>query len=165
MRRSALFREVLRIVAIPTLIEFRHCAGDGATRVISMAYLMARHLRSALGRHLKNTKDSTMIQLTDGALNAVRSAIEGAGQPVEGLRIMVEEGGCAGLKYMMGLVSDVNPNDIVVEREGVKVYVDEPSLQHLSGTIVDFVSGLEGAGFTFDNPLATSKCSCGKSFG
>jgi iron-sulfur cluster assembly protein len=106
-----------------------------------------------------------MIQLTDGALSAVRSAIEGAGQPVEGLRIMVEPGGCAGMKYMMGLVSDVNPNDVVVEREGVKVYVDEPSLQHLSGTTVDFVIGLEGAGFTFDNPLATSKCSCGKSFG
>ncbi len=106
-----------------------------------------------------------MIQLTDGALNAVRSAIEGAPQPVEGLRIMVEAGGCAGLKYMMGLVSDVNPNDIVVERDGVKVYVDEPSLQHLTGTTVDFVVSLEGAGFTFDNPLATSRCSCGKSFG
>jgi iron-sulfur cluster assembly protein len=106
-----------------------------------------------------------MIQLTDGALNAVRSAIEGAAQPVEGLRIMVEAGGCAGLKYMMGLVSDVNPNDAVVEREGVRVYVDEPSLEHLKGTTVDFVTGLEGAGFTFDNPLATSRCSCGKSFG
>jgi iron-sulfur cluster assembly protein len=106
-----------------------------------------------------------MIQLTDGALSAVRSAIEGAGQPVEGLRIMVEPGGCAGMKYMMGLVSDINPTDVVVERDGVKVYVDEPSLQHLSGTTVDFVVGLEGAGFTFDNPLATSKCSCGKSFG
>jgi iron-sulfur cluster assembly protein len=106
-----------------------------------------------------------MIQLTDGALNAVRSAIQGATQPVEGLRIMVEAGGCAGLKYMMGLVSDVNPNDVVVEREGVRVYVDEPSLEHLKGTTVDFVTGLEGAGFTFDNPLATSRCSCGKSFG
>ncbi len=106
-----------------------------------------------------------MIQLTDGALSAVRSAIEGAGQQIEGLRIMVEPGGCAGMKYMMGLVSDINPTDVVVERDGVKVYVDEPSLQHLAGTTVDFVVGLEGAGFTFDNPLAASKCSCGKSFG
>jgi iron-sulfur cluster assembly protein len=105
-----------------------------------------------------------MIQLTDGALNAVRSAIAGAAQPVEGLRIVVEAGGCAGLKYMMGLVSDVTPGDVLVEREGVKVYVDEASLQHLSGTTVDFVMGLEGSGFTFDNPQATSRCSCGKSF-
>ena len=96
----------------------------------------------------------------------MRSAIEGAGQPVEGLRIMVEAGGCAGLKYMMGLVADVNPNDLLVERDGVKVFVDEPSLQHLAGTTVDFVEGLEGAGFTFrQSELATSKCSCGKSFG
>ncbi|VFU09226.1 conserved hypothetical protein [Methylocella tundrae] len=105
-----------------------------------------------------------MIQLTDGAVNAVRSAIEGAGQPVEGLRIMVEAGGCAGMKYMMGLVADVNPSDIVVERDGVKVYVDEASLLHLEGTTVDFVMGLEGSGFTFDNPKATASCSCGKSF-
>ena len=105
-----------------------------------------------------------MIQLTDGAVEAVRQAIEGAGQPVEGLRIMVEAGGCAGMKYMMGLVADVDPADVVVERDGVKVFVDEASLQHLMGTTVDFVSGLEGAGFTFDNPTATASCSCGKSF-
>ncbi|WP_395666739.1 HesB/IscA family protein [Methylocella sp.] len=105
-----------------------------------------------------------MIQLTDNAVDAVRQAIEGAGQPVEGLRIMVEAGGCAGFKYMMGLVSDVNPKDIVVEKDGVKVYVDEASLPHLYGTTVDFVSGLEGAGFTFENPTATASCSCGKSF-
>ncbi|ACK52507.1 iron-sulfur cluster assembly accessory protein [Methylocella silvestris BL2] len=105
-----------------------------------------------------------MIQLTDGAVDAVRQAIEGAGAQVEGLRIMVEAGGCAGLKYMMGLVSDINPNDILVERDGVKVYVDEASLPHLYGTTVDFVSGLEGAGFTFNNPTATNSCSCGKSF-
>ncbi len=106
-----------------------------------------------------------MIQLTDGALSAVRSAIAGASQEVEGLRIMVEAGGCAGLKYMMGLVNEANPNDHVFERDGVKVFVEESSLAHLDGTKVDFVIGLEGSGFTFDNPQAKSSCSCGKSFG
>ncbi|MGO8917374.1 MAG: HesB/IscA family protein [Stellaceae bacterium] len=106
-----------------------------------------------------------MIQLTESAVNAVRSAIAGAKQPVEGLRIMVEAGGCAGLKYMMGLVSDVNPADLVVERSGVKVFVDNSSVSYLDGTTVDFVIGLEGSGFTFDNPQAKSSCSCGKSFG
>jgi iron-sulfur cluster assembly protein len=106
-----------------------------------------------------------MIELTDSAVNAVRSAIAGAKQPVEGLRIMVEAGGCAGLKYMMGLVSDVNPEDLLVEHLGVKVFVDNESLSYLDGTTVDFVISLEGSGFTFDNPLAKSSCSCGKSFG
>jgi iron-sulfur cluster assembly accessory protein len=106
-----------------------------------------------------------MINLTDSALSAVRSAIDGAVEPVGGLRIMVEAGGCAGWQYKMGLVNAADPDDTVVERDGVKVFVDEPSLEHLRGTTVDFVTGLEGAGFTFDNPLATSRCSCGKSFG
>ena len=106
-----------------------------------------------------------MIQLTESAVNAVRTAISGAKGPIEGLRIMVESGGCAGFKYMMGLVAEANPNDILVEQSGVKVYVDSDSIPHLDGTIVDFVIGLEGSGFSFDNPHAKSSCSCGKSFG
>ena len=106
-----------------------------------------------------------MIHLTETAENAVRSAIAGAKTPVEGLRIKVEAGGCAGLKYLMGLVAEVNPADVVVERNGVKLYVDEDSISHIAGTTVDFVIGLEGSGFTFDNPQAKNSCSCGKSFG
>lgn len=106
-----------------------------------------------------------MINLTDSALNAVRTAIEGAADPVGGLRIMVEAGGCAGYKYLMGLVGEPGPDDTVVEREGVKVFVDMNSHELLAGTTIDFVVALEGSGFTFDNPNATSSCSCGKSFG
>ena len=85
-----------------------------------------------------------MINLTDSALNAVRSAIAGAVEPVGGLRIMVETGGCAGYKYVIG---------------------DMKSHELLAGATIDFVVALEGAGFTFENPNATSSCSCGKSFG
>lgn len=106
-----------------------------------------------------------MIQLTESAVNAVRSAISGAKGPVEGLRIMVEAGGCAGFKYMMGLVAEVDPTDHLIEHGGVKVYVDKDSISHLDGTTVDFVIGLEGSGFSFENPNAKSNCSCGKSFG
>ncbi|MBB6308095.1 iron-sulfur cluster assembly accessory protein [Xanthobacter tagetidis] len=106
-----------------------------------------------------------MINLTDSALNAVRSAISGADKPVGGLRIMVEAGGCAGYKYMMGLVNGADPDDTVIERDGVKVFVDNKSHELLAGTVIDFVVALEGSGFTFENPNATSSCSCGKSFG
>lgn len=106
-----------------------------------------------------------MINLTDGAKNAVRTAIAGSGIPVEGLRIMVEAGGCAGFKYVMGLVSTRDPADILIEDDGIKVYVDHASEQYLQGATIDFVVALEGSGFTFDNPNAASKCSCGKSFG
>lgn len=106
-----------------------------------------------------------MINLTDSAINAVRSAIDGAKDPVGGLRIMVEAGGCAGYKYMMGLVDEAGADDTVIEREGVRIFVDNKSHELLSGTTIDFVVALEGSGFTFDNPNATSSCSCGKSFG
>ncbi|TDU01264.1 MULTISPECIES: HesB/IscA family protein [Azorhizobium] len=106
-----------------------------------------------------------MINLTDSALNAVRTAIGSAGGPVGGLRIQVEAGGCAGYKYQMGLVVDAEPDDTVIEREGVRVFVDNKSHEYLAGTTIDFVVALEGSGFTFDNPNANNSCSCGKSFG
>lgn len=106
-----------------------------------------------------------MIELTDNAVNAVRTAIAGAGKDVEGLRIMVEAGGCAGFKYMMGLVPEAEPDDTVIERDGVRVFVDMKSHELLAGTTIDFVVALEGSGFTFENPNAKSSCSCGKSFG
>lgn len=104
------------------------------------------------------------IQLTDSAFDAVRNAIAGATDCVGGLRIMVESSGCAGNQYKMGLVDEADPDDTVIERDGVKVFVDAKSHELLAGTVVDFVVGLEGEGFTFENPNATSRCSCGKSF-
>ena len=106
-----------------------------------------------------------MINLTESAVNAVRTAINGAKDPIVGLRIMVESGGCAGLKYKMGLIATVEPSDLVVEQSGLKVFVDPASVGVLDGTTVDFVINLEGSGFVFDNPQAQSQCSCGKSFG
>lgn len=106
-----------------------------------------------------------MITLTDAAVAAVRTAITRANAPVEGLRLAVDAGGCAGYKYLMGLVAKPDPDDIVIEREGVKVFVDRDSLRHMAGTTVDFVVSVEKSGFTFDNPQAKSACSCGKSFG
>lgn len=106
-----------------------------------------------------------MIQLTDSAVAAVKTALSRATAPAEGLRIKVEAGGCAGLKYMMGLEGTTRDGDIVIDQGGVKLFVDPESQALVSGMTVDFVSGLEASGFVFENPNATSKCSCGKSFG
>ncbi|HQS47396.1 iron-sulfur cluster assembly accessory protein [Xanthobacter sp. VNH20] len=106
-----------------------------------------------------------MINLTDSAVNAVRTAMTSAAEPASGLRIQVEAGGCAGYKYQMGLVAEGDPDDTVIERNGVKVFVDNKSHEYLAGTTIDFVVALEGSGFTFENPNAKSSCSCGKSFG
>ncbi len=106
-----------------------------------------------------------MIYLTESATAAVRTAIAGASGPVGGLRIMVESGGCAGYKYMMGFVAEANPGDTIIDQDGITLFVDPDSDALLDGTTINFTIGLEGAGFTFENPNARSSCSCGKSFG
>ena len=106
-----------------------------------------------------------MIHLTDSALNAVQSAISGSSDPIDGLRIKVEAGGCAGFQYKMGLVRQGEPDDTVIEQEGVKLFIDGGSHELLAGTTIDYVVAVQGSGFTFDNPNAQSSCSCGKSFG
>ena len=106
-----------------------------------------------------------MIHLTQSAADAVRSAIAGAPEPMSGLRIVVEAGGCAGFKYMMGLVKEPSPGDLLVEDQGLKLFIEPDSLPSISGTTIDFVVTLQESGFSFNNPQANSSCSCGKSFG
>ena len=105
-----------------------------------------------------------MINLTERALKAVREVLRGVSEPAGGLRIMVETGGCAGNKYLMGLVNVAEGDDTVVDCDGVKLFVDRKSHELLAGTTIDFITSLEGSGFIFDNPNAAHSCSCGKSF-
>lgn len=106
-----------------------------------------------------------MIRLTNSAVDAVKTAISRAEALPGGLRIQVETGGCAGYKYMMGLVSEPQPEDAIVTFDDVSVFIDAQSQPLLAGTTIDFVVALEGSGFTFENPNAEQSCSCGKSFG
>lgn len=77
---------------------------------------------------------------------------------------MVQGGGCAGMKYGMALELEAQPDDAIIEAGEVTVLVDPESQAHLTGTKIDFVTGIEGSGFVFDNPNAQSSCGCGKSF-
>jgi len=102
-----------------------------------------------------------MINLTETAADAMRGAIAAAG--VQGLRLGVQPGGCAGMKYRMGLVRDAAPDDIVLEQHGFRLFVEPAHEPHLKGMTVDFVTDAGSSGFTFDNPNA-KRCGCGKSF-
>ncbi len=106
-----------------------------------------------------------MISLTESALHAVKSAIVRSGKDGAGFRVKAEAGGCAGYKYQIGLDVQERDGDEVIEAgDDVKVFVDSASQTLLAGMQIDFVESLEGAGFVFENPNATSSCSCGKSF-
>jgi iron-sulfur cluster assembly protein len=104
-----------------------------------------------------------MVTLTQTAVATLERVLGTAGPQAGGLRIAVTDGGCAGLKYQMGLEADAADDDAVLEFGDVRVFVDPGSAPLLDGVVVDFVEGIEGAGFKFDNPKATS-CGCGKSF-
>ncbi len=105
-----------------------------------------------------------MLELTQSAREAIQAAIDGADQKVAGLRILVQDGGCAGLKYGMALELDQQEDDAVINSDGVVVLIDPASQPHLAGTTIDYVTSLEGSGFVFNNPNASQSCGCGKSF-
>ena len=105
-----------------------------------------------------------MIQLTESAASALNSAITASNAPILGLRVTARTGGCSGMRYQMGLVESTEPEDLSCESLGVRIFIDPSSVALLSGTMIDFIDGLEGTGFSFDNPQAKSKCGCGKSF-
>jgi iron-sulfur cluster assembly accessory protein len=79
------------------------------------------------------------------------------------LRLRVVGGGCAGFSYDL-YFDEPAEVDRQVEIQGVKVVVDEMSLMYLVGTEIDYVEGLQGAGFKFNNPNVKSTCGCGSSF-
>ncbi|ACL58903.1 HesB/IscA family protein [Methylobacterium nodulans] len=106
-----------------------------------------------------------MISLTDNAVSAVKNALSQASGAPTGLRIMVEAGGCAGFKYMILLESTQRRGDLVIEQDGVRLFVEGRSQSLVSGLRIDFVTALNNSGFVFENPNAASKCACGKSFG
>lgn len=105
-----------------------------------------------------------MITLTPKALSAVENFVNGSATPVAGLRIAISGGGCSGFQYGMSLEEKAAEDDVIVDCGPVKLLVDPFSAPLLSGVTVDFVDSLNGSGFKFENPNATSSCACGSSF-
>jgi iron-sulfur cluster insertion protein len=104
------------------------------------------------------------IVITDSAARRIEALK--AQEEAEGsfLRIAVSGGGCSGFQYGLSFDEETNPDDIVFEHGGVRVVVDDVSLDLLNGSEVDFVEDLMGASFQIRNPNAASSCGCGNSF-
>ena len=94
----------------------------------------------------------------------MRELLEQRGTPAVGLRLGVRGGGCSGNSYFMEFCEAAAQGDEVFESHGVRLVVDQKSLMLLGGTEVDFVSGLMGSGFKFNNPNVRHSCACGESF-
>ena len=106
------------------------------------------------------------IVLTDKAADEVHKfiAAEKVSADTAGLRVSVLPGGCSGFKYSLNIEEAPLADDLVMPLSGIRLFVDGFSAQYLSGVTIDYVSSMQGSGFTFSNPNATGGCGCGSSF-
>lgn len=104
------------------------------------------------------------IGVTPSAAERVQVLIQMEGKPNMMLRVGVAGGGCSGFQYGISLDDRTNEDDVVFEQHGVKVVVDQTSLDLLGGSVVDYVEDMIGASFQIKNPNASSTCGCGSSF-
>ena len=107
----------------------------------------------------------TPVTLTPKAVDMVKITQEKEGiDPTFGLRIAVRGGGCSGFEYALDFEKEPRDDDWVYEQSGLTVFVDSVSARYLEGTSIDYVLGMAGAGFKFNNPKAVGTCGCGSSF-
>ena len=107
--------------------------------------------------------ETTYLTMTPTAAGKVRELLKQENDPSLALRIFVAGGGCSGLQYGMTL-DEEQDGDTVISQGDFNVLVDEMSLGYITGSEVDYVDSLMGAGFTVNNPNAVSSCGCGHSF-
>lgn len=110
---------------------------------------------SAYSRH--------MVTITDRAAAKVKEIAEAEDLKEQGLRLRVVGGGCSGFTYDLYFEDQVTDVDEQFESKGVKLYIDPLSFQYLENTEIDYVEGVHGSGFKFNNPNTTGSCGCGSS--
>jgi iron-sulfur cluster assembly protein len=114
---------------------------------------------------METTRTTTGITVTATAVDEVRRYIEENGAAeTAGLRIGVLPGGCSGFQYGLNIEDESAEDDLVLESNGLRLFVDPFSMQYLDGVEIDYVTTFQGSGFTFNNPNASGGCGCGSSF-
>jgi iron-sulfur cluster assembly protein/iron-sulfur cluster insertion protein len=121
-------------------------------------------LSSAEEATLSSIETTQTIILTDTATAKVAELIEQEGNPELALRVAVRPGGCSGFSYEMFFDSDIADDDLQSSYGDVRVVVDPASASLIAGATLDFKDGLQGAGFSINNPNASRSCGCGQSF-
>jgi len=101
------------------------------------------------------------VTLTDAAVGRIRALM--AGGEVQGLKIGVKKGGCAGMEYTMEHATEVAPHDVVVEQDGARVLIAPMAQMFLFGSRIDYKTSVLESGFVFDNPNVVEACGCGES--
>jgi iron-sulfur cluster assembly accessory protein len=105
-----------------------------------------------------------VLQLTSAAVEKVKAMMDKDGKQNYGLRVDVVTGGCAGLSYDLRFQKSPYENDIILEQDGLRIFVNPESVSFLKGVEIHYVDTLKESGFQYRNPNAHSSCGCGVSF-
>ena len=111
------------------------------------------------------SRETFSLSITEKAAGRILDVIRENGLPgTAGLRAGVVGGGCSGYNYDVQIVTEPEPDDLVLVRHGARVFVNETSMPYISGMTIDWVSSMLESRFVFQNPNATGTCGCGISF-
>ena len=104
-----------------------------------------------------------VMSMTTAAADRVKAIVENGGPDAKGIRVGIKKGGCAGMEYTIDMVTEPNPKDDLIERDGARVWIEPSAVLYLLGTQLGFEQTTLRSGFTFTNPNQTSACGCGES--
>lgn len=113
-----------------------------------------------------STQPEIVLTLTPAAGVEVKKfmEVEKVAPEEGGLRVSIQPGGCSGFKYSLLIEDKSAEDDLILEQDGFRVFVDPFSAQYVQNVVIDYVTSMQESGFTFNNPNATGGCGCGSSF-
>jgi len=149
-----------------------HCVGCGAATWETLEAGMLGHgmdeskieeLLDRLNAILDEELDLSSITLTPVAAKKYLEILEEEGKKGWGLRLAEKAAGCSGFEYALDFSEKAKDSDETFTSEGIEIHVDQASKSRLLGSVIDYVDGLQGAGFKISNPNVKSSCGCGSS--
>lgn len=107
--------------------------------------------------------DSSTVTMTKSAADKYRQILKSENKEGYGLRFMLKAGGCSGFEYTLDYSEKAREEDTIFVSQGIEIHIPESIADRLLGSEIDYIDGLQGAGFKISNPNVKSSCSCGTS--
>ncbi len=104
------------------------------------------------------------FKISDSACKRIAYLISQENGAKKHLRVAIVSGGCSGMQYTFNLDHEINPEDSIIEKNGISIVIDDISLDILKGSELDYVEEMIGSYFSIKNPNTASSCGCGSSF-